>query len=78
MTSKAIIWAALSEFVSSRIPSWQISTAHAQPFRGARDASSEGSGDKYQILELIWYSKYLDEITVMIQSFRTDRAGQTV
>ena len=26
-----------SEFVSSSIPSWQILTAHAQPFRGARD-----------------------------------------
>ena len=52
-------WAPSSEFVSSSIPSWQISTAHAQPFRGARDlafclkvpldsllvwASSEGSG----------------------------------
>ena len=49
-----------SEFVSSGIPSWQISTAHAQPFRGARDlafclkvplwsllvwASSGGSGE---------------------------------
>ena len=32
-----IIWAPSSEFVSSSIPSWQISTAHAQPFRGARD-----------------------------------------
>ena len=30
-------WAASSEFVSSSIPSWQILTAHAQPFRGARD-----------------------------------------
>ena len=30
-------WALSSEFVSSSIPSWQISTAHAQPFRGARD-----------------------------------------
>ena len=32
-----IIWAPSSEFVSSSIPSWQILTAHAQPFRGARD-----------------------------------------
>ena len=31
------VWAASSEFVSSSIPSWQILTAHAQPFRGARD-----------------------------------------
>ena len=31
------IWAASSEFVSSSIPSWQILTAYAQPFRGARD-----------------------------------------
>ena len=30
-------WAASSEFVSSSIPSWQILTAHAQPFREARD-----------------------------------------
>ena len=54
------IWAPSSEFVSSSIPSWQILTVHAQPFRGARDlafclkvpldsllvwASSEGSGE---------------------------------
>ena len=54
------IWAPSSEFVSSNIPSWQISTAHAQPFRGAMDlafclkvpldsllvwASGEGSGE---------------------------------
>ena len=32
-----LIWAPSSEFVSSSIPSWQISTAHVQPFRGARD-----------------------------------------
>ena len=53
-------WSASSEFVSSSIPSWQILTAHAQPFRGARDlafclkvpldsllvwASSGGSGE---------------------------------
>ena len=30
-------WAPSSEFVSSSIPSWQILTAHAQPFRWARD-----------------------------------------
>ena len=30
-------WAASSEFVSSSIPSCQILTAHAQPFRRARD-----------------------------------------
>ena len=55
-----IMWAPSSEFVSLSIPSWQILTAHAQPFRGARDlafclkvpldsllvwASSEGSGE---------------------------------
>ena len=55
-----IIWAPSSEFVSSSIPSWQILTAHAHPFRGARDlafclkvpldslllwASSGGSGE---------------------------------
>ena len=53
-------WAASSEFVSSSTPSWQILTAHARPFRGARDmtfclkvlldsvlvwASSGGSGE---------------------------------
>ena len=32
-----ILWAPSSEFVSSNIPSWQILTAHAQPFRGAWD-----------------------------------------
>ena len=32
-----INWAASNEFVSSSISSWQILTAHAQPFRGARD-----------------------------------------
>ena len=32
-----ILWAPSSEFVSSSIPSGQILTAHAQPFRGARD-----------------------------------------
>ena len=61
--------AASSEFVSSSIPSWQISTAHAQPFRGARDlvfclkvpfdsvlvwASSEGSGETARMRRLAW------------------------
>ena len=64
-----IMWAASSEFVSSRIPSWQILTAHAQPFRGARDlafclkvlldslliwASSEGSGETERMRRLAW------------------------
>ena len=58
-----------SEFVSSSIPSWQILTAHAQPFRGARDlafclkvlldsllvwASSEGSGETARMRRLAW------------------------
>ena len=62
-------WAASSEFVSSSIPSWQISTAHAQPFRGARDlafclkvpfdlllvwASSGGSGETARMRRLAW------------------------
>ena len=66
--SKAI-WAPSSEFVSSSIPSWQISTAHIQPFRGARDlvfclkvpldsllvwASSEGSGETARMRRLAW------------------------
>ena len=64
-----MIWAASSEFVSSSIPSWQILTAHAQPFRGARDlvfclkvpldsllvwASSEGSGETARMGRLAW------------------------
>ena len=64
-----IKWAASSEFVSSSIPTWQILTAHAQPFRGARDlafclkvpldsllvwASSEGSGDTARMRRLAW------------------------
>ena len=68
-TCKIAIWAASSEFVSSSIPSWQISTAHAQPFRGARDlafclkvpldsllvwASSEGSGETARMRRLAW------------------------
>ena len=63
------IWAASSEFVSSSIPSWQILTAHAQPFRGARDlafclkvpldsllvwASSKGSGETARMRRLAW------------------------
>ena len=64
-----MIWAPSSEFVSSSIPSWQILTAHAQPFRGARDlafclkvpldslliwASSEGSGETARMRRLAW------------------------
>ena len=63
------IWAPSSEFVSSSIPSWQILTAHAQPFRGARDlafclkvpldsllvwASSDGSGETARMRRLAW------------------------
>ena len=63
------IWAPPSEFVSSSIPSWQILTAHAQPFREARDlafclkvpldsllvwASSEGSGETARMHSLAW------------------------
>ena len=61
--------AASSEFVSSSIPSWQILTAHAQPFREARDlvfclkvpldsllvwASSEGSSETARMRRLAW------------------------
>ena len=64
-----IVWAPSSEFVSSSIPSWQNLTAHAQPFRGARDlafclkvpldsllvwASSEGSGETARMRRLAW------------------------
>ena len=64
-----MIWAASSEFVSSSIPSWQILTAHAQPFIGARDlafclkvplhsllvwASSGGSGETARMRRLAW------------------------
>ena len=67
--SWSFIWAAPSEFVSSSIPSWQTLTAHAQPFRGARDlafclkvpldsllvwASSEGSGETARMRRLAW------------------------
>ena len=63
------IWAPSSEFVSLSIPSWQILTAHAQPFRGARDlafclkvrldsllvwASSGGSGETALMRRLAW------------------------
>ena len=62
-------WAPSSEFVSLSIPSWQILTAHAQPFRGARDlafclkfpldsllvwASSGGSGETARMHRLAW------------------------
>ena len=55
--------------MSSNIPSWQISTAHVQPFRGARDlvfclkvpldsllvwASSGGSGETARMRRLAW------------------------
>ena len=63
------MWAPSSEFVSSSIPSWQISTEHTQPFRGVRDlafclkvpldsllvwASSEGSGETARMRRLAW------------------------
>ena len=63
------MWAPSREFVSSSIPSWQILTAHVQPFRGARDlavclkvpldsllvwASSEGSGETARMRRLAW------------------------
>ena len=66
---KVNMWAPTSEFVSSSIPSWQISNAHAEPFRGARDlafclkvpldsllvwASSEGSGETARMRRLTW------------------------
>ena len=69
MLTAMIKWAASSDFVSSSIPSWQILTAHAQPFRGARDlafclnvpldslivwASSEGSGETARMRRLAW------------------------
>ena len=64
-----VTWAASSEFESSSIPSWQILTAHAQSFRGARDldfcmkvpldpllawASSGGSGETARMRRLAW------------------------
>ena len=63
------ICGASSEFVCSSIPSWQILTAHTQPFRGARDlafclkvplepllewASSRGSGETARMRRLAW------------------------
>ena len=63
------IWAASSELVSSSIPSWQIVTAHAQPFSWARDlafclkvpldsllvwANSGGSGETARMRRLAW------------------------
>ena len=63
------IWVASSKFVSSSIRSWQILTAHAQPFRGARDlafclmvpldsllvwSSSGGSGETARMRRLAW------------------------
>ena len=64
-----VIWGASSDFVSSSIPSWQILTAHAQPFRGPTDlafclkvpldsllvwASSGGSGETARMRRLAW------------------------
>ena len=69
LSYSVFIWAPSSEFVSSSIPSWQILTAHAQPFRGNRDlafclkvpldsllvwASSEGSGETARMRRLAW------------------------
>ena len=69
MAKASFKWAPPSEFVSSSIPSWQILTAHAQPFRGARNlafclkvpldsllvwASSEGSGETARMRRLAW------------------------
>ena len=66
---KEFIWAPSSDFVSSSIPSWQILTAHVQPFRGVRDlafclkvpldsllvwASSGGSGETARMRRLAW------------------------
>ena len=69
MVAADIRWAPSSEFVSSSIPSLQILTAHAHPFRGARDlafclkvpldsllvwASSGGSGETARMRRLAW------------------------
>ena len=66
---RLLIIVASSEFVSSSIPSWQILTAHIQPFRGARDlafclkvrldslliwASSGDSGETARMRRLAW------------------------
>ena len=63
------MWALSSYFVSSSIPSWKVLTAHAQPFREARDlafclkvpldsllvwASSGGSGETARMRRLAW------------------------
>ena len=65
------IWIYVDHFetLSSSIPSWQILTAHAQPFRGARDLvfclkvpldslpvwkSSGGSGETARMRRLAW------------------------
>ena len=68
-TMQKCIRAPSSEFVSSSIPLWPILTAHAQPFRGARDlafclkvpldslfvwASSGGSGETARMRRLAW------------------------
>ena len=70
-SSENIIWALSSKFLSSSIPSWQILTAHAEPFRTARDlafclkvpldsllvwVSSEGAGETAQMHRLAWTS----------------------
>ena len=69
MVKYKLIRAPSSDFVSSSIPSWQILTVHAQPFRGARDlafclkvpldsllvwASSGGSGETARMRRLAW------------------------
>ena len=69
VSNTTFIRAPPSEFVSSSIPSWQTLTAHAQPFRGARDlafclkvpldsllvwASSGGSGETARMRRLAW------------------------
>ena len=68
-TNKSYICGASSKFVSLSIPSWQILTAHAQPFRRARNlafclkvpldsllvwASSRGSGETARMRRLAW------------------------
>ena len=69
LDDRKAIWAPSSDFVSSSIPSWQILTAHALPFRGARDlafclkvpldsllvwSSSGGSGETARMCRLAW------------------------
>ena len=48
-------WAPSSELVSSSTPSWQILTAHAQPFRGAKDLA-------------VWLKVPLDSLLVWASS----------